>query len=680
MTEPERSFDDVLLALRERAKEFSCLYRVDEILNRTESPPDELLHELIPVIPAGWQFPDVCGARLEVRNTVYGMDGPPVDSWAMSADIAVHGEPAGAITVFYTERRPKSDEGPFLAEERRLIQAIADRIGLYLLQRRLRMGYQTMETALQSGRTPDRPAWVVMIDFMRRTDPALLERVTRKMVNYLSWSGVSEVRGILQDEPGGGQGAEGGAGDENRPAARRVMRSTLELTQRVFEIAALNIGETELMSSVQGWIQEEKASFLIRTLENMDSNLGNIVEAVERYQSATVEEAELPPAVQMSLRVSLLQRLFTDRLEYINLAKKHVQISDFYDLVQHVVYPPQSQGKLGGKAAGLYVADRILRRHTGQLDSVRADRGSQDLARGLGRRARLHAAQQPRRPLQTEVRGHRANSAGLPAHRPGLQELAHAPGDREGSGGGARRFRGPPAHRAQLEPARGSHRIGVLRQVQESLPGQSGEQAGAARGASGRHRRGLRLDLRSRPHRVSRRARPPRLPRGDGDHDPGGGGPTGGEVLPPRLCRRRLQQQRVPLVGAHSPRGRPAPAGSRAGHPGGGPHRRRLSDPGFPRPAAAAGERLHGRGAAVLSEVRRRDQPRSATRSRPWSCARYCRSAARTTRWCAASSPWSTGTACGRRRCWSRTGTTTSSWSPWTASPTRRSSWPRYAR
>ena len=36
----------------------------------------------------------------------------------------------------------------------------------------------------------------------------------------------------------------------------------------------------------------------------------------------------------MSLRVSLLQRLFTDRLEYVNLAKKHVQIRDFYDLVQ----------------------------------------------------------------------------------------------------------------------------------------------------------------------------------------------------------------------------------------------------------------------------------------------------------------------------------------------------------
>ncbi len=368
MTEPERSFDDILLALRERAKEFSCLYRVDEILSRHDAPPDEVMNELVPIIPSGWQFPDVCGARIEVRDTVYGMDGPPVDSWAMSADVAVQGEPAGTITVFYTERRPKSDEGPFLAEERRLIQAIADRIGLYLLQRRLRMAYQTMEAALQSGRTPDRPAWVVMIDFMRRTDPALLERVTRKMVNYLSWSGVSEVRGILQGEPGGAQGGEGGAGGENRPAARKLMRSTLELTQRVFEIAALNIGESELMSSVQGWIQEEKASFLIRTLENMDSNLGNIIEAVERYQSASVEESELPPAVQMSLRVSLLQRLFTDRLEYINLAKKHVQISDFYDLVRHVVYPPQSQGKLGGKAAGLYVADHILRRHTDQLD------------------------------------------------------------------------------------------------------------------------------------------------------------------------------------------------------------------------------------------------------------------------------------------------------------------------
>ena len=46
---------------------------------------------------------------------------------------------------------------------------------------------------------------------------------------------------------------------------------------------------------------------------------------------------------------------------------------------------------------------------------------------------------------------------------------------------------------------------------------------GTAGGPAGRGRRGVRLHLRSRPHRVPGRAEPPGRPRGDGDHDPGGG-------------------------------------------------------------------------------------------------------------------------------------------------------------
>ena len=53
--------------------------------------------------------------------------------------------------------------------------------------------------------------------------------------------------------------------------------------------------------------------------------------------------------------------------------------------------------------------------------------------------------------------------------------------DRQGPLGGPRRLRRPSADRAQLQPARGSHRRGLLRQVQEPLPGQPGDQAGAAR-------------------------------------------------------------------------------------------------------------------------------------------------------------------------------------------------------
>ena len=51
------------------------------------------------------------------------------------ADIRVSGEAVGELCVYYLERRPQAGEGPFLKEERQLLDTLADHVGLFLLQR-----------------------------------------------------------------------------------------------------------------------------------------------------------------------------------------------------------------------------------------------------------------------------------------------------------------------------------------------------------------------------------------------------------------------------------------------------------------------------------------------------------------------------------------------------------------
>jgi DNA-binding CsgD family transcriptional regulator/uncharacterized coiled-coil protein SlyX len=41
----------------------------------------------------------------------------------------MYNEPVGEVAIFYLEERPASDEGPFLKEERALLDAVAERIG-----------------------------------------------------------------------------------------------------------------------------------------------------------------------------------------------------------------------------------------------------------------------------------------------------------------------------------------------------------------------------------------------------------------------------------------------------------------------------------------------------------------------------------------------------------------------
>ncbi|RPI99302.1 MAG: hypothetical protein EHM31_10410, partial [Candidatus Aminicenantes bacterium] len=48
--------------LNERAKELSCLYRIEEILSIYDVPLEEVFRQIIEAIPPGWQHPDCCQA------------------------------------------------------------------------------------------------------------------------------------------------------------------------------------------------------------------------------------------------------------------------------------------------------------------------------------------------------------------------------------------------------------------------------------------------------------------------------------------------------------------------------------------------------------------------------------------------------------------------------------------
>jgi len=51
--------DNLLSSLQERAKELSCLYAIEEILDRDGIEISEVCTAVIEVIPPGWQYPDV---------------------------------------------------------------------------------------------------------------------------------------------------------------------------------------------------------------------------------------------------------------------------------------------------------------------------------------------------------------------------------------------------------------------------------------------------------------------------------------------------------------------------------------------------------------------------------------------------------------------------------------------
>lgn len=354
----EPQLGTMLHALQERAKELNCLYQVGELLNHSGRNLDEIFREIVEVVPAGWQYPSDCQARIIFEGTTIQAPDFLPTPWVQRASIVVQQEKVGAIEVSYRREEPRSDEGPFLKEERKLIETIAERIASAVTQRRLKAAFEGWAAA--DAASSGVGEWRVVLEFLRDTDPALLKRISRKLINHLSWSGVDEAKELLRQAGASLQLDATVASDENRPLPQNLPATARDLTAEVFRIAGQHMSESELLNSVTRWIKEDKASFLVRALENQDTSLGEVMECLERYRHIGVDEDELSIYTQTGLRVSLIRRFFSESLSFINVAKQFIEVKDFYDFLERVIFPPGCHGKLGGKSAGLFLAKKII--------------------------------------------------------------------------------------------------------------------------------------------------------------------------------------------------------------------------------------------------------------------------------------------------------------------------------
>lgn len=360
MSSGNDTIESIVRDLTERAKELNCLYAVEELTSAADVSLEEVFRGVIEAIPAGWQYPGACQARITYNGVDHQAPHFVSSPWVQRATIQVQGEPVGTVEVYYTEQVPAANEGPFLWEERKLIDTIADRLGSCITHRRLLGAMQDWRLARQElGRHTARD-WSVILDLLRRTDQNLLLRVARKMINHLCWSGVKEANSLLQQLRVGPPDVEF---DANQPGRRDTLPASDTLVDEAFRIAAVHLSDEEIVVCIHKWIKQDRASFLVNVLENAHTSLAEVADALHRYRHATHGEIELSPAALKGLRVALVHRFLTGQLEFVNVAKNYVDIADFHELMQRIIYPAEGHGKIGGKGAGLFLAHKIIRRH-----------------------------------------------------------------------------------------------------------------------------------------------------------------------------------------------------------------------------------------------------------------------------------------------------------------------------
>ncbi|MEW5993725.1 MAG: ATP-binding protein [Candidatus Zixiibacteriota bacterium] len=122
-------------ALRERVKELTCLYGIAKLVAQPDISLEEVLGKTVELLPTGWLYPDDCCARIILDKCTYTTSGFRKPAHSMKADIVVDGNKRGFVEVGYVWEKPQLNEGPFLNEERSLIDTIAHEISVIVEQK-----------------------------------------------------------------------------------------------------------------------------------------------------------------------------------------------------------------------------------------------------------------------------------------------------------------------------------------------------------------------------------------------------------------------------------------------------------------------------------------------------------------------------------------------------------------
>lgn len=151
----ERSLKKSVNELRERVKELNCLYAISKLLEEEHDSLEEVFKGVVDLIPPGWQYPEITCARITFGDTEVKTENFRETEWVQKKEIFTDGGICGTLEVGYLEKRPERYEGPFLREERLLIQGIAEKLGkiieLVTAQNELKLSQERFNLAVEGS-------------------------------------------------------------------------------------------------------------------------------------------------------------------------------------------------------------------------------------------------------------------------------------------------------------------------------------------------------------------------------------------------------------------------------------------------------------------------------------------------------------------------------------------------
>ncbi|MEI9959201.1 MAG: PAS domain S-box protein [Ferruginibacter sp.] len=136
--------------LNERIKELTTLYKAGVILQGESRSIVVTLQDFVSILPSGWQYPDITAACITLGEMQFCTPNFKPGPYAQSSTFITSTGTTGKIEVVYLQESPAEDEGPFLTEERKLIDMLADMLRIYFIRREATDALQKSEANMNT--------------------------------------------------------------------------------------------------------------------------------------------------------------------------------------------------------------------------------------------------------------------------------------------------------------------------------------------------------------------------------------------------------------------------------------------------------------------------------------------------------------------------------------------------
>lgn len=328
-----------LKTLTERAKELECLYAVDELLQDKQLSLPAVMTQLLEIIPIGFTDPSSCRVRIRFRNDTYSAPDFDKVSALHCTNVYAEEETAGTIEVGYL-KTPKHAGLELLEDEIKLLDVISRRVSQIVLNTEHEIN--------------------MLVNMLRQINPDMLQHIGEKL--YVHLKNVEEID-AAPFPPDEKEERQQTYGESNTPIKMKASLDAAALSKRIIESAISFLPRGDVFSLINKWVQEERVFALVKTVDDKNASIGDVLTAVNKYVQAvdSNEEGAEISLTESWLTAELSHRFLTSDSRLLNLVMDNIHIADFCPMLEKIIGSETSQGNIGGKGAGLFIAEQILK-------------------------------------------------------------------------------------------------------------------------------------------------------------------------------------------------------------------------------------------------------------------------------------------------------------------------------